>query len=87
VVTGVRQVTGALLLAISAVVLILAIGNLLSLPSVERQLVGAMPSAEAGVADVAAESRRKSYYGIAAGTVLGLTGAVLVLPARRGRAA
>lgn len=82
--TGVRRITGAALLASSTVVLVLAVGNLLSLPSVQRNLVDVVPSADASVAEAAAQSRRKSYYGIAVGSVLGLIGAVAVLPVKRG---
>jgi hypothetical protein len=84
-VTGIRRVSGVLLLAIAAAIVVFAIVNLLSLPSVERQILASVPSAEASVADAVAQSRRKSYYGIAVGTAIGLCGVVLVATKPRGQ--
>jgi hypothetical protein len=76
---GVRRCIGVLLLALAAVHLGLTVGDLLSSRSVERQLVEAVPSAEASLADPAARSRHKSYYAVASVTALGIAGAWLTL--------
>jgi hypothetical protein len=75
---AIRRIVGVVLLVCSAAVLILATGNLVSLPFVARQVARAVPSAEPALSQAMAESRRKSCYGLAAGAGLGLAGAILV---------
>jgi hypothetical protein len=68
---------GWLLMALAVIGLSLALGNLMSLPSIERQLVATLPNAEPAVTDAVATSRIKSYYGIGICLVMFLCGAGL----------
>ena len=55
---------GWFLVAVAVIGFALAMGNLLSLPSIQRQLAAAVPSAETAIAEAAGESRTKSFYGM-----------------------
>jgi hypothetical protein len=68
---------GWLLMVLAVIGLSLALGNVISLPSIQRQLVEAVPNAEPAVAEAIASSRSKSYYGIGICLVVFLCGAGL----------
>ena len=64
VVARLRVIVGGIVMAISAAGLFIAIGNLVSLPSIQRQLQKTIPTAEPSIAEAIAISRKKTYIGI-----------------------
>ena len=72
-----RAILGWVLMALAVIGLSLSLGNVMSLPSIQRQLVEAVPNAELAVAEAVAISRGKSYYGIGICLVVFLCGAGL----------
>ena len=68
---------GVVLVTISVIGLILAIGNLASLPSIQEQLRNFHPEADAAISMAVAQSREKSYIGI--GIFLATLGCGLLL--------
>jgi hypothetical protein len=77
---------GIVFVAISTAGLLLAGGNLVTLPSIQSQLVRVIPNAESAIVEAVAQSRRKSYYGIGVCSPILLIGMVLVLSQRRNKA-
>jgi hypothetical protein len=76
---------GIVLVAISAAGLLLAGGNLITLPFIQSQLVKVVPDAESAITEAVAQSRRKSYYGVGVCSPILVLGAVLILSRRRNK--
>ena len=69
---------GAILAAIGALGAGFAIGNLASLPSIQRQLIEAVPTADTAIAEAVSQSRSKACSGLAIFVTLLVCGGALI---------
>lgn len=72
------RLVGSILVAIGVLGVAFAIGNLASLPSIQRQLVEAVPTADTAIAEAVSQSRSRSYSGLAVFGTLLLGGGALI---------
>lgn len=77
------RLVGTILMAIGALGVSFAVGNLASLPSIQRQLLEVVPTAAAATAEAVSQSRTKSYYGLAIFGTLLVSGWALIGVSRR----
>jgi hypothetical protein len=81
------RLVGVMIAAIGVLGLAFAIGNLASLPSIQRQLIEAVPTADTAIAEAVSQSQAKSYFGLAIFGTLFVCGGVLIGVCRQRRSA
>ena len=83
----VGRVVGTILVVVGMLGVAFAIGNLASLPSIQHQLLDAVPTADAAIAEAVSQSQSKSYYALAIfGTLLVCGGALIGISRQRSSA-
>jgi hypothetical protein len=77
------RLIGTILVGMGILGLAFAIGNLASLPSIQRQLLEAVPAADTAIADAVSQSQSKSYSGLAIFGALLVCGGALIVVCRQ----